>query len=438
MNNTGSRIFALTLIGLIMVGAGFAPSLEARIDGVSATTFNLTAREGHISTGDGNQVYMWGYANGDGPMQYPGVTMIVRQGDRVTVNLSNQLHLPVSIVFPGQKNVEASGGTEGLLTREAGPGETVSYTFIAARAGTFIYHSGTRPELQTEMGLTGAMIVRPYGYDASAPRAHPHSDSAYDYETLFLLTEIDSRIHDLVETQGESALAHTDYLSDYFPNYWFINGRNGPDTMLPAGYPMLPAQPYNCLPRMHPGDRLLLRVIGAGRDLHPFHPHGNHVRIIARDGNLLGSSSAAGSDLAEMVFTIQSHPGQTMDAIFEWTGKGLGWDIYGTGPDFAHDCNDNNSDGYDDVTSEYCADHGKPFPVALPEQQDLAFGGFYSGSPFLGTSDSLPPGEGGLNPNAGYVYMWHSHTEKEMVNYDIFPGGMMTMLIIEPHGILID
>ena len=30
--------------------------------------------------------------------------------------------------------------------------------------------------------------------------------------------------------------------------------------------------------------------------------------------------------------------------------------------------------------------------------------------------------------------MWHSHTEKEMVNNDIFPGGMMTMLVVAPPG----
>jgi hypothetical protein len=30
--------------------------------------------------------------------------------------------------------------------------------------------------------------------------------------------------------------------------------------------------------------------------------------------------------------------------------------------------------------------------------------------------------------------MWHSHTEKELTNNDIFPGGMLTMLIIEPWG----
>jgi hypothetical protein len=112
----------------------------------------------------------------------------------------------------------------------------------------------------------------------------------------------------------------------------------------------------------------------------------------------------------------------------------------------AHDCTDliNNdtgaagADGYADPTAahpwEYCADHGKKFPVVLPEKQDLTFGAWYSGTPFMGTVGTLPPGEGGLNPNGGFSYMWHSHTEKELTNNDIFPGGMLTMLIIEPWG----
>jgi hypothetical protein len=33
--------------------------------------------------------------------------------------------------------------------------------------------------------------------------------------------------------------------------------------------------------------------------------------------------------------------------------------------------------------------------------------------------------------------MWHSHKEKEMVNNDIFPGGMMTMLMIVPPSVAI-
>ena len=71
------------------------------------------------------------------------------------------------------------------------------------------------------------------------------------------------------------------------------------------------------------------------------------------------------------------------------------------------------------------------FPVNLPEQQSLTFGGFWSGGPYLGTDEPIPPLQGGLNPGAGYSYMWHSHTERELTNDDVFPGGMMTMFILE-------
>ena len=48
-----------------------------------------------------------------------------------------------------------------------------------------------------------------------------------------------------------------------------------------------PHQPYNGNPHMHPGEQVLLRIIGQGRWQHPFHEHANHVRILARDGNLI-------------------------------------------------------------------------------------------------------------------------------------------------------
>ena len=78
----------LSLLALFLT-AICLPTAEAKIDGIVATTFNLTAREGHISTAEGNSLYAWGYANGAGSMQYPGVTMIVNQGDDVTETLTN-------------------------------------------------------------------------------------------------------------------------------------------------------------------------------------------------------------------------------------------------------------------------------------------------------------------------------------------------------------
>jgi len=407
------------ILGTVLTVCMGLPKAHAVIHGVTGTTFDFSAKAGLISMSDGGSYSMWGYAEDPNEMQYPGPTMIVDEDVPITVNLTNTLSVPVSIVFPGQTGVIATGGSPGLLTSEADPnGGTVSYSFTPTEPGTYIYHSGTNPELQIEMGLVGALIVRPTG----APgQAYAHPDSAYDREVLFLFTEIDPNVHDMV---GQGSIDQVD-LTQWFPVYWFLNGRCAPDTMLAANTPLLPYQPYNCMPMIHPGEKLLLRIVSAGRDAHPYHTHGNNFDVIATDGRMLQSAPGAGSDLSYSDFTISVPPGGTADALFTWTGEKLGWDIYG------HDPNDPMEPG------EYAPDHGKPFPVTLPNLQDLTFGGMWSGSPFLGTLGALPPAEGGNNPNAGYTYMWHSHNEKELCNYDIFPGGLMTMLIVEAPSVVI-
>ncbi len=467
-------VLALTLLSVFV-----ATGAPAEVLGVGpATSFSLTAKADRISTPDGHSILLWGFSTALGRAQYPGPTLVVNQSETpISVSVTNQLPAAavqrVSLVFPGQQGVTATCTSgpcvPGSLTLEAGPatvaapGGTVTYSFVPARPGTYHYTSGSQPELQIEMGLVGALIVRP----AAANQAYLTPASAYDQEYLFLLTEMDSRIHDLVEEQGVAAAYRSGLLADYFPNYWFINGRNAPDTLAAPGggcivaesttHCSLPTQPYNALVRTHPGDRVLMRVIGGGHDMHPFHHHGNHARIIARDGYVLDTEGDLAVDddpvdRSHEVFTIQSVPGQTVDAIFRWTGKDLGWDIYGdpSVPPFdqvpldevtfvPHVCDPLtvDADGLDPLTREYCADHGKPFPVVLPDLLSQTFGGFWGGSPFLGTLALLPPGEGGNNPSAGFVHMWHSHTEKEIINFDLFPGGMMTMLIIEPAGVVI-
>ncbi len=446
-------VFAAVL--LLFSSAG----VQAAITGLTGTSFDLTARADYVSTADGGSMLLWGYANGNGRAQYPGPTLIVEQGKQITINLRNQLLVAgnvappnVSIVFPGlDVTATCTAGTcsEGQLTLEAKQGniDQVTYTFTAAQPGTYAYSSGTNPGLQVEMGLTGAIIVRPIGFDATAPTAYGHPDTAYTYEQLFFLTEMDPNIHQAVEFYGPYDDSIQPMLDNYFSNYWFLNGRTAPDDLAAPNVFWLPTQPYNSVPRMHPGDTVLMRVVGGGRDMHPFHHHGNHAKVIARDGKMLESSPGAGPDLATEGFTITSTPGKTVDALFTWTGEGLNWDIYGgTDVNMPHDCNGKavgeaqapGAPKYDPITHEYCADHGKPLPVILPGNQELAFGGWWGGSPYLGSLGSLPPGEGGLNPNGGYSFMWHSHTEKELTNWDIFPGGMLTMMIIEAYNVPIE
>jgi manganese oxidase len=410
------------LIGGVTAHAVFIP-------GTTGPNFNLTAKPGFIYADDGNSIHMWGYANGTpataGPMQYPGPTLIVNQGQSISVTLYNQLPgVNCSIVFPGQTGVVATGGVPGLLTNEAAPGGSVTYTFVASEPGTYTYYSGTRPELQVEMGLVGALIVRPtmganYGYN--------HADSFFHHEYLFLLSEIDHIIHEKVLLGQMGAVDNT----TAFPVYWFVNGRAAFDTLAPHNALIFPNQPYGALARTHPGEKVLVRMIGAGRDAHPYHLHGNHHLVIARDGRLL--KGPMGEDLSEFAFTTTVAPGQTFDAIFTWTGEGMGWDIYGhtdpTGTGLVGQaCVDA---GVPLEPNEPLEDHCRPVPVSLPHIEDLTFGPLWSGNPVVGSPGPLPPGEGGFNPNSGLTFMWHSHNEKELTSNNIFPGGMMTFIIVE-------
>lgn len=393
----------------------------ASIPGLSGPNFQLRAAADTLSTGEGGGLLFWGL----GPttdtrhVQFPAPTLIVNQGETVTVSLKNELPVATSLIFPGQRAVSASGGSSGLITQEAAPGETVSYSFVAREPGTYLYQSGTRMDLQLEMGLIGSLIVRPAGFNPVEATAYSSDVSHYDHEYLFFLSELDPVIHQ--EVAGGNLDPDTTHRRSV---YWLINGRTGPDTLLPNNVGWLPTQPYSALARMHPGETVLMRVVGGGRELHPFHHHGNHGSLIARDGRLVESvRGTSGPDLAMDVFTVQSHPGSTYDELFTWTGEGLGWDAYG------HSASDALA------PNEYAPDHGKPLPVVMPDVLNLVVGAMYSGSPYLGNLGALPPGEGGMNANGGYFYMWHSHTEMELINNNIFPGGMMTMMIIEPPGV---
>lgn len=448
LSNTLRGSLALALAVLLAAGG----EAQARVNGISGTgagtpssprAFSLVAKDAQLATSDANTIYAWGYADATtGVMQYPGPVLLVNQNDTVTVNLTNALPVPtqpVSIVFPGQVGVTAtcvSSCTDGPLTKQVAPGGQVQYTFVASQPGTYRYHSGTNPSLQVDMGLVGAIVVRPAGFNpasASTRKAYNQAGTEFDREFLIMLTDMDAAMHDTVFNQVTSNQPISVDTSAFYATMWFINGRNAPDTLLGDNVPWMPNQPYSAAPIMHPGEKVLIREISAGRDLHPFHHHGAHMLPLARDGRVLESAPGAGPDLTSADFTIRSIPGQTMDLIFEWTGKNIGWDVYGTGN--SHTCNPDPATQQDPITHEWCPDHGKPLPVVLPNQQDVQFGEFYSGSPYLGQFGVLPQGHPGLNENGGYFHIWHSHNEKEITTNNVFPGGMKTFLIIEAPGV---
>jgi FtsP/CotA-like multicopper oxidase with cupredoxin domain len=523
---------ACTALGVLLSAAA-----QAAAPGITGPTFNLTAQPAYLSQPDGQAVYSWGYGCNGAPggyapgaitatfcntMQVPGPTLIVTEGQPVTVTLTNNLPTAAgntSILFPGF-NVTTSGGVTGLLTQEAAPGGTVTYTFTASSPGTRAYYSGTQGDLQVEMGLYGAVIVLPAsppavctaGLPATNPggntaaraqwgesdfrlaaAAYDHPDSCYDREYLFQFSEMDPNIHIQALAQvtaagpctaGAAGCSLNVPTEPYHPVYFMINGRSMPDDMDTNYAAQYPHQPYNGNPHMHPGELTLLRIIGQGRWQHPFHEHGNHVRILARDGNLILSNSSinypasptatvAASALAgPLLFTTTTTPGLAMDGIFYWSGKGLNWDAYGHHPASSDpvatlpctaDANGYNTGAPTAVNYfEWCQDHNKPLqakpfgdvaaggPVTLPDPNLFTNGAWYGGSPYLGpnatvratgpTGTTPPSGTIANSPTgeAGFAFMWHSHNEREITTNNIFPGGMLMMMLVDSREFVID
>jgi FtsP/CotA-like multicopper oxidase with cupredoxin domain len=505
--NPQSLLRYLAPVGASVVASLMLSSAHAAAPGITGTAFSLQAHDGFINQPDGTQVYTWGYGcNQTAPnaatpvfkpalagaacpqMQIPAPTLIVTEGQAVSVTLTNNLPGIVgntSILFPGF-NVTATAAAsqpstctatspvvQGVLTSEVANGCAVTYTFTAGAPGTRAYYSGTQSDLQVDMGLYGAIIVLPANVPANctsglaaqnraagknwgetdfrlAPAAYDHPKSCYDREYLFQFHEMDLNIHQNAYAQVQAAASSTACTAvgqknaglvfgcslsvptePYRPGYFMINGRSMPDDMDPNYAPQYPNQPYNGNPHMHPGEQVLLRVIGQGRWQHPFHEHANHVRILARDGNLLLSQSNQNDLAGLLMFTTTTTPGLAFDGLFYYTGRGLNWDMYGHNPGdttgdplatlsctpdaYGYNTGFSSSDtAYSGTPSpapvsaanyyEWCADHNKPLevnplgdmpgggPATLPNPNIFTNGAWYGGSPYLGPDATLRSG----------------------------------------------
>ena len=144
--------------------------------------------------------------------------------------------------------------------------------------------------------------------------------------------------------------------------------------------------------------------MNAGELNHPYHPHGNHMRMIARDGRRLLTPGGADASAEHFAETVPS--GGTEDFLFRW----------------------NDQDSFSPQN---------PVGVTLPSYRNLAFkdnNTWYSGSPYLGLKGTLPTGVQSQNVCGEFYFPWHSHALNEFTNFDEGFGGMATLLRVDPLG----
>jgi len=91
--------------------------------------------------------------------QIPGPTLHFKQGDKVTINVQNQLDRATAIhwhgiILPWQVDGVMDVTQKGIL-----PGDTFRYEFTLHQSGTYWYHA--HAGLQEQQGLYGAIIIDP-------------------------------------------------------------------------------------------------------------------------------------------------------------------------------------------------------------------------------------------------------------------------------------
>ncbi len=268
--------------------------------------FKLYVRSTLLKMPDGQKIYAFGYTDDpNGPAKIPGPTIIVNQGDTVNITLDNNQD-PTKTKY----NTTGDGHTihlHGLdmpsamdgdpMTAPGGhpvmQGQTFLYHFVAKYAGTYYYHCHESAAEHIQMGMYGALVIRPRGH---ANQAYDNTP-AFNKDYTFVLSDMDSARHQ--QDYNNLYAGGTDVnWTDYHPNYFLINGKAWPDTM------MDPNDNVNATV----GQTVLIRLINTGYEVHSIHAHGFHFTVIGSDGRKL--SSPYDKD------TIDIAPGERYELLF--------------------------------------------------------------------------------------------------------------------------
>src|SRR5512139_235447 len=277
-----------TISKLFRTPALLVLTLPLAAGSAAAATYDLVAMPFVKAMPDGTSVTMWGYAmDGAAPVPTaPGPALVVPAGDTsLTVNLRNTLPEPASVVIPGQamptdalgaplapvKFPADSAGRQRVrsFTAEAAAGGgTQSFTWNNLKPGTYLYHSGTHPQVQVQMGLYGAVT---HDAPAATGPAQAYADVPYNSEVTLLFSEIDPALHDAVAGgQYGPGMAMSSTI-DYAPKYFLLNGEAHPAASL-------------TLAAGSAGQTTLLRLLNAGLQSRSPVLQGHYMRLIAEDG----------------------------------------------------------------------------------------------------------------------------------------------------------
>lgn len=332
---------------------------------------------------------------------------------------------------------------------------TITYYFKPDRPGTLLYHCHVRAYEHIQMGMYGALVVYPSIESLNTEGVYQDSDgfwyfndklldfipksstnrnfaynnpySYYDKEYIILLSDIDSNWHKAIENSE-----HFNSVN-FKPNYWLINGRSFPDTLLPyeekyndSSSKDLTQINYNSYVHINTNDKFLLRMVNIGYDSVPWYVHGWHFEILGKNSYLSPFlslktliSSYEHNKISDKSFTVNISSGETYDLLIETTDK---YHIYENyilnGQDYIQPLCAQIIKLYSEDTD--CILDVPTEPVNINDMNTVNYLEICSRSSSESNSFLYPQ-----------FYPMHNHNSYKVTNNGSYPGGQMTYIQID-------
>ncbi|MDT4892316.1 MAG: hypothetical protein QOE97_1351 [Pseudonocardiales bacterium] len=364
----GRRDF-IKAAGLGAVGTIAAGSLVSALSrgittaaAAAPSTLALAGTDGYISVPgrEGNPLYVFGFvpvspsqsiadliSTYKGHAQHTAPTLDFLQNDDVKITLTN-LGLVQRPDLADSHTIHWHGFDLPSPLNDGVPevsvavpiGKQITYFYRPHREGTYMYHCHFEDVEHVQMGMTGMVFVRPVqdgtpktvGAKTFTKFAYNDGNgtTGYDRHFAILLNELWRNFHDGDRDIQESIA------TDYDPQWFTMNGRTYPQTVLPNDDPSLPAalrvetpnpnygdavdhsQPNSALIQVNPGDRVLLRLANLGYQQHAMQLPGISMHVIGQDASLLRNGTGPGAvDTSYWTNTLYIGPGEARDVLLD-------------------------------------------------------------------------------------------------------------------------
>jgi len=233
---------------------------------------------------DKRPVYHWAFADPTHGPRIPGAMLLAREGDTITIELTNAMDEEHAFAIPG--------------VVDSGPlaaGESRILSFTAPAGGTYLYHDPLNAPVNRVLGLYGAMIVLPAAsntpYSVPTPLVQGLFDALGDRGTMpeffpgdawdparswiWLFATVDHEKNELVRNLPAGRVIDPEvFLDGYLPQYFLLTGKSG----------FFSSHDPEIFPHGNIGQPAIIRTLNAGLATHSPHIHGTHLAQISVDG----------------------------------------------------------------------------------------------------------------------------------------------------------